>query len=100
MMNQRQIDATEEEKEAGLVLTELFTLGVEDDVVSDSEDDHSDRALAASTTATEAQEPRIEEQGKDNHEQEAQVRSSAREMEGGQTATTNSRRSQSPTTQA
>ncbi|CBJ29045.1 hypothetical protein Esi_0133_0042 [Ectocarpus siliculosus] len=94
------IDATEEEKEAGLVLTELFTLGVEDDVVSDSEDDHSDRALAASTTATEAQGPRIEEQGKDNHEQEAQARSSARGMEGGQTTTTNSRRSQSPTTQA
>ncbi|CAM9443367.1 unnamed protein product [Ectocarpus sp. 12 AP-2014] len=94
------IDATEEEKEAGLVLTELFTLGVEDDVASDSEDDHSDRALAASTTATEAQEPRIQEQGKDNHEQEAQARSSARELEGGQTTTTNSRRSQSPTTQA
>lgn len=71
-----QIAATEEEKEAGLVLTELFTLGVEDDVVSDSEDDHSDRALAASTTATEAQGPRIEEQGKDSHEQEAQARSS------------------------
>ncbi|CAM9763224.1 unnamed protein product, partial [Ectocarpus fasciculatus] len=93
-------DATEEEKEADLVLTELFTLGVEDDVVSDSEDDHSDRVLAASTTATEAQGPRIEDQGKDNHEQEAQARSSAREMEGGQTTTTNSRRSQSPTTQA
>ncbi|CAM9233519.1 unnamed protein product, partial [Ectocarpus sp. 4 AP-2014] len=94
------IDATEEEKEAGLVLTELFALGVEDDVVSDSEDYHSDRALATSMSATEAQGPRIEDPGKDNHEQEAQARSSARGMEGGQTTTTNSRRPQSPTTQA
>lgn len=43
-------DATEEETEAGLVLTELFTLGV-DDAVSDSEDDHSDHALTAVSTA-------------------------------------------------
>lgn len=52
-------EVTEEETEAGLVLTELFTLGVED-VVSDSEDDHSDHALTASTAAAEVTRARNE----------------------------------------
>lgn len=58
-------DATEEETEAGLVLTELFTLGV-DDVVTDSEDDHSDHALTASTTAVEVTRARNENGQDDN----------------------------------
>lgn len=44
---------TEEEREAGLVLTELFTLAVEDDVATDSEDDHSGIALSTSGAAAE-----------------------------------------------
>lgn len=47
-------DPTEEEREAGLVLTELFTLGVEDDVATDSEDDHSGLALTTPGAAAEA----------------------------------------------
>ena len=36
------------------MLTELFTLGVEDDVASDSEDDHSGLALTTAGAAAEA----------------------------------------------
>lgn len=46
-------DLTEEKIEADLVLTELFTLGVEDDVATDSEDDHSGLALTTSNAAVE-----------------------------------------------
>lgn len=36
------------------MLTELFTLGVEDDVATDSEDDHSGLGLTTSGAAAEA----------------------------------------------
>lgn len=42
---------TEEEKEAHLVLTELFTLEAEDDDVASDSDDGHDHALTASPTA-------------------------------------------------
>eukprot|EP00752_Nemacystus_decipiens_P001891 g1821.t1 len=47
-------DPTEEEREADLVLTELFTLGIEDDVATDSEDDRCGLGLTKSGTAPEA----------------------------------------------
>eukprot|EP00903_Cladosiphon_okamuranus_P008105 g7812.t1 len=47
-------DPTDEEREADLVLTELFTLGVEDDVATDSEDDQSGLAVTTSGAAVEA----------------------------------------------
>lgn len=51
------------------MLTELFTLGV-DDVVSDSEDDHnSDHALTASTVAAEVTRAR-NENGQDDSVQD------------------------------
>lgn len=40
----------EEEEEANLVLTETFTLGAEECIVSESEDDHSDDKLPAVST--------------------------------------------------
>lgn len=77
-------EVTEEETEADLVLTELFTLGVED-VVSDSEDDHSDHALTASTAAAEVTRVR-NENGQDSAQdptQQAGASSSGMQTTGG-----------------
>lgn len=81
------------------MLTELFTLGVENDSADHSEDDQSGLALTASATVEATRAGNNGGQDENTLDQAA-ARSTARGLEGGQVTSSNSRRSQSPTTQA
>lgn len=59
------------------MLTELFTLGVEDDVATDSEDDHSGLALTTSGAAAEVTRGGTED-GQDNEGQHQVQQEAAR----------------------